>query len=82
MLAPLPHFVPDVMLISAPRSIGRWKTGAMMLLSTQQMAPAAREMSAMALMSQICMRGFVGDSTSTSLVRPGTMPRRTALSER
>ena len=33
----------------------------------------------MAWMSQICMRGFVGDSMMTSLVRPGMMPRPTAL---
>jgi hypothetical protein len=35
--------------------------------------------SQMARMSQICMRGLVGDSSMTSLVRPGTMAARTAL---
>lgn len=30
-------------------------------------------------MSQICMRGFVGDSSMTSLVRPGMMARCTCL---
>lgn len=83
VMSPWPptNLVPEVMLMSAPRSSGRWNTGAMMLLSTHVMAPAARAMAAMAAMSQICMRGLVGDSTMTSLVRPGWMAARTALGE-
>lgn len=49
------------------------------LLSTLQMAPAARAMAAMAAMSQICMRGLVGDSTITNAVMPAWMAASTFL---
>lgn len=41
------------------------------LLSTLQMAPASWAMAAMAAISQMRMRGFVGDSTITTAVFPG-----------
>jgi hypothetical protein len=49
-----------------------------MLLSTQQMAPACLAMSEMARILHICILGLVGDSTMTSLVRPGIMAFLTA----
>ncbi len=53
-LWPPMNLVPEIMLMSAPSSSGRWNMGDMKLLSTRQMAPAAWAISASALMSHTC----------------------------
>ena len=71
------NLVAEIMLMSALSANTSWKC-TMMELSVHTRAPAAWATSAMALMSQISIRGLVGDSTSTSFTSPDPQARSTA----